>query len=389
MPNPNRLNLREDVHCDSSHLDVDAEAGIVRNVKVLGLESKNGRRYEREAVKEAASKYEGCFVNVDHPAATDSAGPRPYAARFGRLKNVREDADGGLRGDVHFNPEHTFAKSFVWFAKNDPGAIGLSHNALGEVAEGEDGTLIVSKVVEVYSVDLVADPATTQGLHEAMDPLADALNPPATSLPGAEPAPGEEGYESHLGKLVAAIVMDATLTADDKKRKVLVALKLMGDNDPMGMEPVEPVPAPIPEEDAELEVDGDGDGMSSDESAPVPAASDDDEEEEDDDAKKFEESIKSLRKENKTLRARVDLFEARDAKASRLTQARAACKAAGISDRYVSDVFLDVLVEAKDASWKALIEDRRRALSGTRSPISPGPTASEITLDAFVATLTN
>jgi hypothetical protein len=36
-----------------------------------------------------------------------------------------------------------------------------------------------------------------------------------------------------------------------------------------------------------------------------------------------------------------------------------------------------------------LIEDRRRALSGTRSPISPGPTASEITLDAFVATLTN
>jgi hypothetical protein len=44
--------------------------------------------------------------------------------------------------------------------------VGLSHDAVG-TGYTKDGVFQVQKVIEVKSVDIVADPATTQGLFEA------------------------------------------------------------------------------------------------------------------------------------------------------------------------------------------------------------------------------
>jgi hypothetical protein len=138
---------------------------VVPGVKVLGIESKNGRRYPLEVMKNALEKYEGAIVNIDHPAGSE---PRSYEDRFGRLTNARMESDG-IYADLAYNPKHPLAEGFQWWVKNDPKAIGLSHNAQAKTKMNEqDGVEEIEEIVAVDSVDLVAEPATTAGLLEAV-----------------------------------------------------------------------------------------------------------------------------------------------------------------------------------------------------------------------------
>lgn len=148
--------------CRQTDARLDGDAGLLRGVTVLGLSSRNRRRYTQEAAVSALPLYEGALVNLDHPDRPES--PRSVRDRFGRLVNVRFDG-GKVKADLRYNPEHPFASTLEWFAHNDPGAIGLSHNAIGE-GKDESGIFVVKKIVELRSVDLVAEPATTRGLFE-------------------------------------------------------------------------------------------------------------------------------------------------------------------------------------------------------------------------------
>lgn len=143
-----------------------AEAGtpVIPGVKVLGQESKNGRKYPLEVMKKALEKYDGALVNIDHP---EKDGPRKYEDRFGRLVNPRLEADG-IYADLHYNPKHPLAEGFAWWAKNDPSAVGLSHNAQARTSMNREGVEEIEEIVEVTSVDLVAEPATTAGLLECV-----------------------------------------------------------------------------------------------------------------------------------------------------------------------------------------------------------------------------
>lgn len=324
-----RQNLREYVdHLPPGPLEVDEAAGIVRGVKVLGLDSKNGRRYLREAVSRAAKRYEGIKVNIDHPVSPGEA--RAFACRFGRLREVRVVEDGCLRANIHYNPDHAHAKTFVWWARNDPEAIGLSHNADGEVEEAEDGTLTVVEIIEVHSVDVVADPATTNGLREShMDPL-DVLDTGAGDGDGNDPKPGDEHYADHIGKAVVAILNDEAIPAEEKKKKILHLLKL----DEVGAE----------------KPGGDG-------------GNPDDITDEDED----EETMESLK-------AKVEAYKIRDKVAERREKARCACQKVGLPAEAITEAFLGVLLDAKDGEHvKALIEDRKVVLGSTAArSIGPG-----------------
>ena len=153
--------------CDSrgAALRVDREAGVIRNVKVLGLESRNGRTYRPEALATAAALYDGAKVNVNHPKGAPQ-GPRDYQDRIGVLRNITLRESEGLFGDFHFNPAHTLAGQLAWDAEHAPENVGLSHNVVARVSR--DGQRqIVESIERVQSVDLVADPATTRGLFEA------------------------------------------------------------------------------------------------------------------------------------------------------------------------------------------------------------------------------
>ena len=165
--------LQEFVDSRGQSMRVDREAGILRGVKVLGMESRNGRSYLPEALAAAAGLYEGAKVNVNHARGT-SAGPRDYQDRIGTIQDVSSRPDEGLFGDFHFNPKHAIAEQLIWDAEHAPENVGFSHNVEARTARKGD-RVVVEAITRVLSVDLVADPATTRGLFESAPAPAPAL----------------------------------------------------------------------------------------------------------------------------------------------------------------------------------------------------------------------
>ncbi|TWT30339.1 hypothetical protein KOR34_48970 [Posidoniimonas corsicana] len=156
--------LQEYVDSRDQTLRLDRAASVLRGVKLLGLTSRNQRRYQEHALRRAAPLYEGARVNVNHPAG-DPLAPRDYRDRLGVIRGVELRPGEGLFAALHFNPKHPLAEQLVWDAEHAPQNVGLSHNVLARTAQRE-GQTIVEAIEHVRSVDLVADPATTDGLFE-------------------------------------------------------------------------------------------------------------------------------------------------------------------------------------------------------------------------------
>ena len=159
--------LQEYVDSRGLPIQADRQRGIIRGVKILGVRSRNGRTYLAEAIGQAVSLYEGAKVNVNH-ATGAPAGPRDYQDRIGVIHNVTARTNEGLFGDFHFNPKHALAEQLLWDAEHAPQNVGFSHNVQARTARRGD-TVVVEAITKVQSVDLVADPATTQGLFESAD----------------------------------------------------------------------------------------------------------------------------------------------------------------------------------------------------------------------------
>ena len=169
-PSPSATNstdaapIQEFVHSRDAALVVDRAAAVIRGVKILGLDSQNGRSYLPAALAAAVPLYEGAKVNVNHAKGHPTA-PRDYQDRIGRLRGVHARAGAGLFGDLHLNPRHALAEQLLWDAAHAPENVGFSHNVQARTAQRE-GRTVVESIVAVHSVDLVADPATTRGLFE-------------------------------------------------------------------------------------------------------------------------------------------------------------------------------------------------------------------------------
>jgi hypothetical protein len=201
--------LQEYVDSRGVALRVDRAAGVLRGVKLIGLESLNGRRYRPEALSAAVSLYEGAKVNVNHPKEGPLA-PRDYRDRLGVIRQVEFRADEGLFGNLHFNPKHALAEQLAWDAENNPRNVGFSHNVLARLARDGEQT-IVEAITHVQSVDLVADPAATQGLFEET----------------AAAEPSEETAEAALARLNAEL-QEAAVRERQLSREVQVYKALSG-----------------------------------------------------------------------------------------------------------------------------------------------------------------
>lgn len=330
MPKPPLKTVALSESYGQSGARVDMAQGLIEGVKVLGLVSKNRRRYLREAAQGGLRLYEGVRVNIDHPSGPNQS--RGLRDRFGRLANVRMDGDD-VRADLRFNPKHQMAEAVAWWVENDPEALGLSHNAVGQGRSDRDGTLVVEKILSVRSVDLVADPATTKSLFEGtMDPESDMGG-------AADPAGAGGGdLEAQIAQLVHGIASDGAMDKKAKLKKIAKALDLMadegGDSDDSGPPPKPPA---------------------------HPAGA--------------EESLQALRASAdpnvKKLVEQLDGYRAKDALASKLAKGRQLCEQMRLPGALVTDVFLDSLAEARDERhMKALIEDRR-ALAGRPRSASP------------------
>lgn len=157
--------LQEYVNSRGVDVRVDRAGAVIRQVKILGLESRNGRTYSPAALAAAAGLYEGTKVNVNHPQGAPHA-PRDYRDRIGVMRRVALREGEGLFGDLHFNPKHDLAEQLMWDAEHAPENVGFSHNVQARTSrQGE--RWVVEEILHVESVDLVADPATTRGLFES------------------------------------------------------------------------------------------------------------------------------------------------------------------------------------------------------------------------------
>jgi len=165
---------------------VDRDAGVIRGVRVLGRESRNGREYSDRALEEAAKFYEGIGVNLNHPDRRETNVERSVEAGFGWLAGIAVKADG-VYADLHYLRSHPQAAVIAEAAERNPQRFGLSHNAEGKVSRRGDKT-IVESIEKVRSVDVVQNPATNRGLFESEDR---AMSHPTV----------KEVFEKHDGRL--------------------------------------------------------------------------------------------------------------------------------------------------------------------------------------------
>ncbi len=152
---------------------VDCDAGVIRGVKVLGRQSRNGREYSDQALHDAARLYEGIGVNLNHAHAREGSQARSVEAGFGWLAGIAVRPDG-VFGDLHYFKSHPQAAVIVEAAERNPRRFGLSHNAEGRVAHAR-GKNVVESIEHVRSVDMVQNPATNAGLFESEESLMPSL----------------------------------------------------------------------------------------------------------------------------------------------------------------------------------------------------------------------
>lgn len=163
------------IECDAfegsfatSECKVDREANVVRNCKVIGFTSRNGRKFKPEAIQASVSMYEGKQVYLDHPDIKDIAKTRGVRDKNGVLKNAKFVEGSGVHADWHFNPKHSATEALIYEVENNSSTLGFSHNARYRYGKPEGGTDVVEAIVAVRSVDLVTDPATTNGMFEGV-----------------------------------------------------------------------------------------------------------------------------------------------------------------------------------------------------------------------------
>lgn len=213
--------LAEFVDSRGRTLTVDREASTVDGVKLMGWESKNKRRFSESARAEIFNLCEGAKINVNHNMA-DLSAPRSYGDRFGFVMSRVREADG-IYGKVKVNPKHPLAEQFFWDAENAPQNCGFSPvYAPKKTSRDREGFLLVEGVSRVSSIDLVADPATTNSLKESQEGsamseqlLAETLAAKTELEKQVQTLTAQVGTLTGENKTLAEQV--ATLTADKQK----------------------------------------------------------------------------------------------------------------------------------------------------------------------------
>lgn len=143
---------------------LDDGAGWIWRVTMVrpGI-SGNGKRYRPEVLREAITRYEGVKAFDGH---RDDATRKASAVGglVGWHANVTQEPDGALTSDFHIAESAPKLRDlFVTAHKNNrPDLIGFSHDVVAAqeaVIIGGRRLMDVRKIVEVNSVDVVADPS--------------------------------------------------------------------------------------------------------------------------------------------------------------------------------------------------------------------------------------
>ncbi|QDU55783.1 hypothetical protein [Aeoliella mucimassa] len=156
---------------------VDEAAGMLYAAKLLGEHSKNGRRYPRRTREGAVGMYAGKKIYLDHAGV--ASGERSYDRWVGTITRAYNRADG-IYGDVKLRKKSPHYESIIEAATDFSNQFGFSHVADGST-RFEDGIEVVESISDVFSVDIVTDPAHGGGLFESLCEMEGAaMNDPGT-----------------------------------------------------------------------------------------------------------------------------------------------------------------------------------------------------------------
>lgn len=210
----------------------------VRDVVLLGLESKNGRSYAPEAVKEAvkAGLY-NTHIYVDHVTSDEMEareGVRTFRDLIGVARNARY-VDGKVVADIKVFASDPMGAKFLEAAA-DPdlaAAIGMSHDAVGEIEESSDGRQVVTKILRVESTDAVTRPATTQTLYEQERTVAPGLKEAVGSRVRVQAGEGEQPMEGTVvGEMLQVRGADGEIRMFPKEQCLEMADEPDADEEP-------------------------------------------------------------------------------------------------------------------------------------------------------------
>lgn len=194
---------------------IDTESKVIRNVKVLGLESKNVARvlgldasfsaalnepyrYSMDALRKSAKLYEGINVYSNHRKFDydEKTGQRivikdsrTNEELIGWLKNVRAVEGKGLYADLYYVAGHPFVPTLVDLATREPKKLSLSHEAYADKCALKNGRVVIGEIPRVDSVALISNEGgTTSGLFESVA-LSESPNLVVEATRKQKPAP--------------------------------------------------------------------------------------------------------------------------------------------------------------------------------------------------------
>lgn len=166
----------------SNDLKVDKEKGIIRNVKILGRTSKNGRDYTKKALISGKDLYEGIVLYYDHPDPKDATVQRSLQESVGYARNTRVE-DDGIYGDAHILKTHPHGPALLERAERFPDLFGISQNARVSGRRDGGGRIVVESIRKVRSLDFVRSPASNLNLFESEGTMAQPLLEVIKGLP--------------------------------------------------------------------------------------------------------------------------------------------------------------------------------------------------------------
>lgn len=359
----------------------------ILRVKLVGKHGKNKFRRDFSKIKwsEHLPLYVDASLNINH---TEDRW-RSFEGRIGWVEKPRE-IGGELYGDLVLNEAHPWTATLIWWAKNKPNKVGVSQDFFYDFIVQPDGSQLVTKIHKVNGIDVVADPSATNGLEavetgkqskgnagkvdptlpgqkvpeppkgstgeavgagsnpEPNDPDGDGVEEYAPDdMPEFDPLnPDQPNYIMQIGELVSAIICDAALSAEEKKKKVLISLKLLEDS---AGEEIEAVPAESEDE-------------------PDPEDPNEDEE-----MAKGEEALELKTKLDEAL-AQLKVFQEKEQKAAAKEASRKLCTERGLEAADQDDWLLDTL-SGKTVEEQQTIIDRFKSkiktAKGTESLENP------------------
>lgn len=179
---------------------IDRDAGVIRKVKLVGIQSNNLARtigysygdvgpaanqpysYAIAGLRRSMPLYENTSVYQNHlPFKYDRqtgsreivASERPNDQLLGWIKNVYVVETGnpetdGLYGDFHFIRTHSYIPNLIEVAERNPEKLALSHEAYFDDVKVVNGRLVIQELKKVAGMALVnQEPGTTKSLFES------------------------------------------------------------------------------------------------------------------------------------------------------------------------------------------------------------------------------